>query len=262
MLDAPLAVPSGATVDLTGVTVQYAFDVGEFGLLHLEDVDDITIIGGVFDGNVAGQSAWREHQHALKIVGSRNVRVEGCRFFNLAGDGVLVMGGSEHVTVDGNEFTGQHSNRNGISVTWASHVRITNNRLEGMTRPGMPGPIDIEPDDPTNIIEDIYVGQNRIISHAPDVTRAPYAGILLFNQIAHAPISNVVIEDNDLWGRYQKAIWIAGDGSYSEGPITVRRNRLHDIPLEQPIQVTNASAEVYQNDIQGGRKKRPRKRWR
>ena len=55
-----------------------------------------------------------------------------------------------------------NKNRNGISVVNAWNVSILDNHLTGMTRPGMPGAIDLEPDSPDQACWNIRIERNII----------------------------------------------------------------------------------------------------
>ena len=92
------------------------------------------------------QPTWREQQHAIQVRGSTHVTIHDCTFVNLSGDGVLFYEASISVRIHHCTFRGQNTNRNGVSITNAQVCRITDCTFEGMTRPDMPGPIDLEPD--------------------------------------------------------------------------------------------------------------------
>src|SRR5215203_3406204 len=105
-------VASNTTLDLRG---QYlTFEPGERSIIDIAGSENVTILGGVFDGQ--GQE-WNEGRHMIRVLGAVNVTIRNNRFF------------------------GSSQNRNGISVVHAWNVWILNNHFVGMTRPGMPGAI-------------------------------------------------------------------------------------------------------------------------
>jgi len=60
VLDAPIRVPNGTTVDLTNVTLRYPSPAGFRSLLDISGSRGVEVFGGTFDGNVAAQPTWRE----------------------------------------------------------------------------------------------------------------------------------------------------------------------------------------------------------
>lgn len=245
VLTAPIRVPGGATVDLTNVTLRYPAPAGFRSLLDISGARGVEVFGGTFDGNVDAQPAWREQQHAIQVRGSTHVNIHDCTFINLSGDGVLVYAGSTSVRIHRCIFRGQNTNRNGVSITNAQVCRITDCTFEGMTRPDMPGPIDLEPDVADERLTDIVIARNELVGTGEPVQ----AAITVFNAIAKATIANITIEQNTIANSFQRAIWVVGSGTGREQNIVVRNNDIRDLPTDEPIQISNAQASVVGNRI-------------
>lgn len=212
---------SNQVLDLTGVTLRHADNTGQWNaLIDLAGVDNVTIQGGTFDGNVAGQATWREHLHAVSVLSSTNVTIRGATFQNLSGDGVYIahdarIVGSpkpQHVTVKDCRFTGANTNRNGISVIHGHDIRIEGCALHGMTRPGMPGAIDLEPDTTGMPISDVTITGCTITGQGP-------VGIMVANGRG-APIDGVVIEHTTI-EQHRTGIDLRGNRRVREG-VTIR----------------------------------------
>lgn len=246
VLTEPFEVASGTTVDLTNIVLRYPANAGFQTLLDIAGSSNVEVFGGTFDGNVQGQPAWQEHQHAIRVRGSAHVTIRDCTFINLSGDGVLVYEASTDVTIQHCAFRGQNTNRNGVSITNAEHCRILDCSFEGMTRPNMPGPIDLEPDVPQERVADILIARNEIVGTGEPVQ----AAINVFNAIAHAPIANITIEQNRIRNSFQRAVWIVGGGAGLEQNIVIRDNDIQDLPTRDPIQVKDAQASVSDNTIE------------
>jgi len=246
VLTAPLRVPSGTTVDLTHITLRYPANARFRALLTIEGARGVEIIGGTFDGNVDEQPKWREHHHAIQVRGSTHVNIHGGTFVNLSGDGVLVSEASTSVRIHHCTFRGQNTNRNGVSITNAQVCRVTDCHFEGMTRPDMPGPIDLEPDVPSERVADILIARNEIVGTGQPVQ----AAITIYNAIANATIANITIEQNTIWNSFQRAIWVVGGGTGREQNIVVRNNSIRDLPTREPIQIQDAQASVSGNIIE------------
>src|SRR5206468_1466642 len=143
----PLIVPPNITVDGNGSILKTPTNSTT---PHSDDAimqvsSDDTIRNFVFDGNVHNQSGvWTQHRHAIFIGTAGDVNISYNTFRNLIGDGIYSDGASS-VTIDHNQFSGDHSNRNGISIISGSNVRIYDNTFWSIARPDMPGAIDLEP---------------------------------------------------------------------------------------------------------------------
>lgn len=246
VLTEPIEVPSGTTVNLTNITLRYPPHAEFQSLLDIAGSSNVEVFGGTFDGNVQGQPTWREQQHAIKVRGSTHVTIRDCTFINLSGDGVLVYEASNDVTIQHCTFRGQNTNRNGVSITNAQHCRITDCSFEGITRPDMPGPIDLEPDEPQERVTDILIARNEIVGTGQPVQ----AAINVFNAIANATIANITIEQNRIRNSFQRAIWIVGAGAGLEQNIVIRDNHIDNLPTREPIQVKDAEASVSDNVIE------------
>ena len=246
ILTEPIQVPSGATVDLRNITLRYPPNAGFGSLLDIAGASDVEVIGGVFDGNVGGQPAWQEHYHAVRVRNSANVAIHDSAFVNLSGDGVLVYEAASHVAVHHCSFRGENTNRNGVSITHARNCAVTDNSFAGMTRLGMPGPIDLEPDEPDQFVSDVQIARNEIVGTGQPVQ----AAINVYNAIANATIANITIEQNLIQGQFQRAIWIVGAGKGREQNIVIRDNEIRGLPTRDPIQVQDADAMVSGNVVE------------
>jgi hypothetical protein len=246
VLTDPIEVPTGTMVDLTNIVLRFPPDADFRSLLDIAGSSNVEVFGGTFDGNVQAQPTWQEQQHAIQVRGSAHVTIHDCTFVNLSGDGVLVYQASNDVTIQRCTFRGQNTNRNGVSITNAQHCRITDCTFEGMTRPDMPGPIDLEPDEPQERVADILIARNEIVGTGQPVQ----AAINVFNAIAKADIANITIEQNRIRNSFQRAIWIVGAGTGREQNIVIRDNDIQDLPTREPIQLKDAQASITGNTIQ------------
>lgn len=165
----PYRVPANTVLDLTGVTLKYpdGFSGSEFGLLDVDGVSNVEILGGTFCGGGSTRQGWNEHSHAIRVRSSVNVRIHDNQFFDLSGDGIFISDlnpgqRSLDIVVHHNAFHGDNRNRQGVSVSHATSVHITENTFIGMARPDMPGAIDLEPDHPHQEIAHIFISKNII----------------------------------------------------------------------------------------------------
>jgi pectate lyase-like protein len=119
----------------------------------------------------ADTEGFAEHVHLLNLNGVSDVSIERVHVSAFRGDG-LFLGSSnvagverhnERVTVRDCVFDGvNRQNRNGISVIDGTAISIVGNDFRNVTKPDMPGAIDIEPDNqPFHVVRDVQIENNR-----------------------------------------------------------------------------------------------------
>jgi hypothetical protein len=191
-----------------------------------------TIRNLVFDGNVHNQNGvWTQHRHAITIGTANDIRIDNNIFRNLIADGIYSNGASS-LTIDHNQFYGDHSNRNGISIISGSHVWIYKNMFWSMSRPDMPGAIDLEPNLSSETLSDVLVDDNTINNPA-------HFGMLVWDSLQGA-LSNITFKDNVINGGPA----VVGGGSgilIAYGLATVEGNYINNCPVYYGIRFINGS---------------------
>lgn len=158
-------VPAGARIRGEGATsVLRAADPDAYAVLYADSgspdatVDGIAIRDLVLASDVASRG-FREHSHLLVLQGVQAATIENVGFRGFRGDGLMLEGGNalavdpvkeprhnRNVSVRKCWFDGiNRDNRNAISIVDGQDIRIENCRFRNVTRPDMPGAIDIEP---------------------------------------------------------------------------------------------------------------------
>ncbi len=250
VLNQPYRVPSNTVLDLTGVTLKYpdGFSGSEFGLLDIENVDNVEVFGGTFDGGRSTRVGWNEHSHAIRVRSASNVRIHDNTLHNLSGDGVFVSSlnptdtaavPSRGVSIRNNTFRGNNENRQGVSVSHAVSVQIESNTLEGMARPDMPGAIDLEPDYPHQNVEHIFVSNNVIRGG----NKKPLGGIVVYNGIAAAPMNHISISQNDITGPFKNGLYLVGHDKVQESEIVVSGNSIRQTDNDITIRSMNVQGQ-------------------
>ncbi len=135
-------------------------DVERFSLFTLEFVNDVTIEGGIFDGNRAGTADKKNGGHCLDLSGATNITVKNCTIRNAWTDGIY-MGASysvwegsglglgqklfmgDNITIE--KCTITNSRRNNISVINADNVTVKNCTISDANGESPMCGIDIEP---------------------------------------------------------------------------------------------------------------------
>ena len=257
---ASLAVGSNSTVYMDGATLRYGTNTTLTGILDIDGAENVTIRGGILDGNVTAQSVWSEYRHGVRIRASRNVRLEGVTFLDPVGDAVYISHlagdtapyeGSADVWVERCLFTGQHKNRNGISIICAERIHIKHNTFLGMTRVGMPGSIDLEPDNPDQYVRDVEISGNLIDGLRLGVI-ASY-GICVANHIAGTEnMAGINVHHNHVTGDVANGVYLIGHATATERGIAATANHIHDLATTGTVRgvfVSNMDAEVSGNQI-------------
>ena len=249
--------PSGATVDLTGVTLRHQNNTRAQTLIDLSFVDGVTIRGGTLDGNVGGQQTWNEFLMAIKVLSSTNVLIDGVTFQNLSGDGVYISYSYERtpklaprdVTVRGCRFLGDNRNRNGVSIIMGRDLEVVDCYFSRMARRGMPGAIDIEPDERDEVVSGVWIHGCTIEGPGP-------RGVTIANGTGPAQISDVRIENNTI-DRQRTGIVLRGHQHSNESGVVVRYNTISKAKVG--IEIGGLRASISKNAFRGCRDKFKRK---
>jgi hypothetical protein len=229
----PFLLKSDTSYDLTGVHLVTAGGATPQGVLWGHQLDNVEIIGGTLNGNIAGAPAWSrglwpasESQHLILLEDCRGVTIRGVRFEAPRGDGVLLYSrgsagpGCNGIKLLDCSFHGNADNRNGVSIVHASNVEIGNCLLAGMSRPDMPGAIDIEPNYAHETCWEIWIHQTRIEGGGAN-------GLQIYNP-GGAQIGNVLMEGCAISGRRKFGAWCVGSAAVSEGPVAIRGTSVTD----------------------------------
>jgi hypothetical protein len=135
------------------------------------EVRNVTIESLILRGRSV-EDGFREHVHNMIAIGVKTLVVNDVTFEAFQGDGLYLgsrispvepVSHNSEVIVVNSEFKGTNSqNRNGISIIDCDRCIVEHNMFSNLSRRGMPGPIDIEPNQLDEIIENIIVRNNTI----------------------------------------------------------------------------------------------------
>lgn len=196
--------PQATTIlDLTGEIIG-----GERRGVHNVTIESVTLRGRSVEGG------FKEHVHNINAMGVKTLVIHNVDFEAFQGDGLYLgtsfsvkepVAHNSEVIVSSSEFRGVNSeNRNGISIIDCNGCIIEHNSFSDLSRPDMPGPIDLEPNRLDEIIHDVIIRNNTIkgtnggaaisVALRPGVFQHPPGNILLEgNFIEHAKIGFRII---------------------------------------------------------------------
>jgi hypothetical protein len=193
-------------------------------------LDGIEICDLELDGQVA-TLGFSEKRCLIQFSGVSDAMVQRVKFTGFRGDGIMVDSTDVHLAVRSNTnvtiqdcvFDGvNYDNRNGISIITGDGVNILNNTFRNCSKSTMPGPIDIEPNNPDEVVRNINVIGNRIESFGGGSGIALAIGAIASPRVT--PVYGISIAGN----------YIAGPQKVNAIGILVRP--------EQPGEVTRSSA--------------------
>jgi Pectate lyase superfamily protein len=132
-------------------------------------IKNIEISGLKFISDVQNRG-FDELLHQLSAHGVSNFMIRDCKFIGFLGDGIAINAGTDlnvkkyaynkNVKIENCDFDGiNKDNRQGISIYYCDGFIINKCNFKNITRTDMPGAIDIEPN------EDTQVSRNGIISN-------------------------------------------------------------------------------------------------
>jgi hypothetical protein len=234
----PISIGAGTTVT-GGGTIETPDCLSDFimphPLLSIVNADDVTVKDIILDANLDGQNgAWYEFRHMIGIISSDHVRVLDTVFLDPSGDAVYIDGTDStidcprDVTVSGSRFFGRYANRGAIGLICGQDVRIENNYIEAMARPGMPGAIDVEPDNAGQVIRDVTISGNQIF----DPEGCEHQTAISVSNWRNAPIENVIISGNTIQGCAQIGIGLLGGAGTAEKPVIISGNSIETYAVQ------------------------------
>ena len=169
-LTATLTINKPITINGTGHTLKWVTDGTELATpnlrrtrthLRIINTEDVTVAGLNIIGTHAGggtsdaaYNALLEAQHGVEVLASKRVAVNSVTVSYVYGD-CLYIGGYDAPSqvVAANGFTGHHNGRQGVAVTNATDITLTNLALHDIRRTIF----DLEPNRPTDIIHGFAV---------------------------------------------------------------------------------------------------------
>jgi hypothetical protein len=152
----PLVIPSGVHLVAAGSTFVSRIPGAQDPLVAIDNVSDVTVEGGTWDGKGDAVKIKTEWKHAIRVQNSRRITLTGLVAQNAKGDGIYVGALTwpcHDVTITSVKCRKNH--RNGMSITGCSGLKCTDSIFTGN---GVISPMagaDIEPHDPAAPIRDI-----------------------------------------------------------------------------------------------------------
>jgi len=175
-------------------------------LIH--QASNVTIRGG---GTIRGDrfthtGVGGEQLHGISVRGSNKVTIRDLDIDNWWGDGILVAidangAASSLVTID--NVTVNQCRRNGLSITQASHVAVSNSRFLNTSGTAPECGVDVEPDPGFTVVAAQFVNCYFIGNAQDGFMSAPQGQATVIG----LSLTNCYSSGN---GRY--GYWIAGDG--------------------------------------------------
>jgi hypothetical protein len=152
----PVVIPSGVHLVAAGATFISRIPGEQDPLVSIDNVNDITVEGGTWDGNGDAVKVKTEWKHAIRVQNSRRITLTGLIAQRAKGDGIYVGALTwpcHDVTITSVKC--RKNFRNGMSITGCSGLTCTDSIF---TANGSISPMagaDIEPHDPKAPIRDI-----------------------------------------------------------------------------------------------------------
>ena len=169
-LTATLTVTHPITINGAGHTLKWVTDGTELATSNLRrtrshlriqgtsdvSVSNLNIVGANVNGGTSdiAYNSLLEAQHGVEVLYSQRVSLESVTVSYVFGDCLYVGGyGTPSVGVTAHSFTGHHNGRQGIAITNAQDVTLTNLNLHDIRRSAF----DLEPNRTTDIVHGFTV---------------------------------------------------------------------------------------------------------
>lgn len=238
-----LIIPSRTNLILHGDIKLEPNSLSYSSIFLVQNADSVTIYGnghiyGDFDRHLGKKGEWGM---GVKIFNSRDVIVRDISISNCWGDGIYISGESEHVTI--HKCNISKCRRQGISITSAKNVDISDCAITGIggTAPGCG--IDVEPNK-YKVVSNIKISNSFITNCQGGFSCSGKAEGSLLNEVE---ILNCTIKDCDAKytlavGRLSNAI-IKGCNIYSENRCAIRSRLVDGLSItDNSVHSTNKEA--------------------
>ena len=220
-----------------------------------KSIRNIVIEGIAFNVKNHGKEFY-EFKHTIKAIGVNGLTIKNCTFNDFWGDAICLSHygdnpstgertRNQNVNINNNMIIGgeKRNNRNGISVINGKNVLIKDNIIKNTSRKGMPGGVDVEPNNSAYTIENIRIlnntfegiKTNAIQIYIPTGGPAHFifvekntikeCGIalnigILSNETDNLKLTGNVIDGNTnpfhFWGEGNSKNWIVSDNTFNK----------------------------------------------
>jgi hypothetical protein len=143
--------------------------------------------------------------HNVRVAGVERLAVRSVKFEAMQGDGLYLgsrNSGSEKeahnfdVSVMDSSFDGVNAeNRQGVSIIDCTRCLVSGNTFLRLTRPDMPGAIDVEPNTRRQVIHDIAITNNTVTGNSGGIAAITVA--LKFKDFVQQP-NRILIQNNGI----------------------------------------------------------------
>lgn len=155
----PLSIPSNATIQIDSGTIIQAKSgfTTDQNLISLSDVSNVSIVGsGAIFQMPKAEYTSGEHRHCMAVRGGSNIHLEGFACNSSGGDGFYIgMGSTSPNQVALVSVSADNNRRQGLSIISGSNVTVTNSTFTKTNGTDPQCGIDIEPNDPTDVLKNI-----------------------------------------------------------------------------------------------------------
>jgi len=227
------------------------------GVLHDITIEYVTLRGR------SVEEGFSEHTHNINVSGVTRLFVQNVRIEGFQGDGIYLGRGRQQngqiahnsdVRVADNSFEGvNNENRNGVSLIDCSQCVLEHNVFTHVSRPSMPGAIDIEPNERDEIVRDVMIRDNAITGNNGGV--GSISVVLYYKDFLTMP-GHITIENNRIQDSKHgiTILWQGGAATKQTPPLEmiIRHNFLKEV--DGPLQLDGiAGVTVDDNDFSGSR---------
>lgn len=224
---ADLLIPSDMEIDGKGATIEFTNNaVASYHLLKVYGKSNITIKNIFLKGNFDTSSFSLGQGHLIAVGGvSSNVIIENVYFEKATGDGIYLTETSRNIKILNCETNLIY--RNGLSIIDAQGVDVFDCYFHDTTST-LPGyGIDLEPNNSSEIINDIRIRRCRLNNNAG----ATDIGLLGMHTIANS--ANIEISECEFRGTNIIAISATGYANNTHGVFDINHNRCYGKSLLQ-----------------------------
>lgn len=191
-----IILKSNINLDLNGSIIQLEensethYEIISIYSVYNSSVCNGILIGDRYKHNYIENSS-NQWGMGIGIKGSENINISNLKIFDTIGDGIYLtkVGQKPSINIDISNCNIYNTRRQGITIITAQNVNIYNDEIHNIIGSHPQSGIDLEKNEDTEIIKNIYIYNNKFYNCASNKAIQIYSHV-----------ENVYIDDNEIYG--------------------------------------------------------------
>lgn len=152
-----LGVPSNTEIIMKNDTEIRLLNetTGNYGMFALTNVENVSISGGILNGNCDNNTGNQIKGYGIAIRGGKNININNVLIKNCTADGIMITNNAQNVIVENVDCIA--NGRNGMSISGGKNIKVNNCKFSEHVKNAPRSGLIIEPYYETHILQNIEV---------------------------------------------------------------------------------------------------------